>query len=144
VLVIVPYRVPLEGQVSASAAENFGAIALSPSDDPSLCAAILAHEIQHLKLSAVLDIVALTLPDDHQRYYAPWRPDPRPLNGLLQGAYAFLGVSAFWRRQHQISRGGAAASRYRVRAGGRHPPGSPTRCTRAAGSLPRGTTSSDG
>lgn len=107
VTAIVPYLTPQEGQVSASAAENFGAIALSSSDDPSLCAAILAHEIQHLKLSAVLDLVSLTLPDDDQRFYAPWRTDPRPVSGLLQGAYAFLGVSAFWRRQRQFEGGRA-------------------------------------
>jgi hypothetical protein len=33
--------------------------------------------------------------------YAPWRSGPRPLNGLLQGAYAFLGVSGFWRQQRR-------------------------------------------
>jgi uncharacterized protein len=107
VTVIVPYLAPAEGQVSASAAENFGAVALSSSDDPSLCAAILAHEIQHLKLSAVLDLVSLTRPDGDQRFYAPWRTDPRPVSGLLQGAYAFLGVSAFWRRQRHFEEGRA-------------------------------------
>jgi HEXXH motif-containing protein len=25
-----------------------------------------------------------------QRYYAPWRPDPRLTSGLLQGTYAYL------------------------------------------------------
>jgi uncharacterized protein len=107
VTTVVPYLTPAEGQVSASAAENFGAVALSSPDDPSLCAAILAHEIQHLKLSAVLDLVSLTLPDGDQRFYAPWRADPRPASGLLQGAYAFLGVSAFWRRQRQFEEGRA-------------------------------------
>jgi uncharacterized protein len=41
------------------------------------------------------------MPDDGRRYYAPWRTDPRPVGSLLQGAYAFLGVSGFWRRQRQ-------------------------------------------
>ncbi|MEU3248937.1 MULTISPECIES: aKG-HExxH-type peptide beta-hydroxylase [unclassified Streptomyces] len=27
-------------------------------------------------------------------HFAPWRPDPRPLDSLLQGAYAFFEVSA--------------------------------------------------
>ncbi len=36
---------------------------------------------------------------DETRYYAPWRQDPRPLGGLLHGAYAYLGVSDFWRIQ---------------------------------------------
>jgi HEXXH motif-containing protein len=33
------------------------------------------------------------------RGYAPWRDDPRPHVGLLHGAYAHLGVAAFWRRR---------------------------------------------
>ena len=44
-------------------------------------------------------MVPLTLPDDGRRFYAPWRSDPRPISGLLQGAYAFLGVAGFWLRQ---------------------------------------------
>lgn len=107
VTVIVPYLTPSHGQVSASSAENFGAIAVSSSDDPISFAATLAHETQHLKLCALLDIVALTLPDDDQRYYAPWRADSRPISSLLQGAYAFLGVAAFWRRQRQLAEGDA-------------------------------------
>jgi HEXXH motif-containing protein len=99
--VIVPRRRPSAGVVSTSSPEAFGAIGMSLPPDPITCAETLTHEIQHLKLGALLDIVRLTLPDDGRRYYAPWRDDPRPLNGLLQGAYAYLGVSGFWRRQRQ-------------------------------------------
>jgi uncharacterized protein len=102
---VVPYDVPPHGQVSASSRDNFGAIALSLSPDPVACAATLVHEAQHLKLCALLDIVTLTLPDDDQHYYAPWRPDPRPVSSLLQGAYAFLGVSAFWRHERRFASG---------------------------------------
>jgi uncharacterized protein len=103
IAVIVPLNRPARGQVSTSARETFGAIALSESPDPCTCAVTLAHEVQHVKLSALLDIVALTMPDDGRRYYAPWRDDPRPISGLLQGAYAYLGVSGFWRRQRQLA-----------------------------------------
>lgn len=96
--VIVPCLAPPGGYVSSSSPENFGAIAMSRQPDRYTCAASLVHEIQHQKLSALLDLVELTLPDDGRRYYAPWRADPRPASGLLQGAYAFLGVSGFWRR----------------------------------------------
>ncbi len=74
---------------------------MSRQPDPYTYAATLVHEVQHLKLSALLDLVALTLPDDGRRYYAPWRADPRPASSLLQGAYAFLGVSGFWRQQRR-------------------------------------------
>lgn len=44
-------------------------------------------------------MVTLTVPDDGQRFYAPWRDDARPVSGLLQGAYAYLGLSRFWRQR---------------------------------------------
>jgi uncharacterized protein len=87
---------------------------MSAQPDLYTCAATLVHETQHLKLSALLDLVTLTLPDNGQRFYAPWRTDPRPVSSLLQGAYAFLGVTGFWRRQRQS--GGDAAVRQRADA----------------------------
>jgi len=103
VSVIVPRSNPATGLVSTSSPEAFGAIAMSLPPDPITCAETFAHEIQHLKLGALLDMVQLALPDNGSRYYAPWRDDPRPLGGLLQGAYAYLGVSGFWRRQRQCA-----------------------------------------
>jgi uncharacterized protein len=103
--VLVPLAKPDEGQNSSSTPETFGAIALSTPPDPWTCAATLAHEVQHVKLSALLGIYPLTLPDDGRRYYAPWRDDPRPLDGLLQGAYAYIGVCEFWRRERALGRG---------------------------------------
>jgi uncharacterized protein len=102
VRVIVPYQAPEDGRVSTSSPQSFGTVAMSRQPDRYSCAETLVHETQHLKLSALLDLVALTLPDDGQRYYAPWRTDPRPASGLLQGAYAFLGVSGFWRGQRSV------------------------------------------
>ena len=103
VRVIVPYRPPVSGNfhISVSSPQVFGTVAMSWQPGKYTCAETLVHETQHLKLCALLDLVALTRPDDGQVYYAPWRPDPRPISGLLQGAYAFLGVSGFWREQRQ-------------------------------------------
>jgi uncharacterized protein len=107
IMVIVPLVMPPRGQVSSSSAENFGTVALSRPPDPRIFAVTLAHEVQHLKLCALLDIAPLTLPDDGRRFYAPWREDPRPISGLLQGAYAHLGVSGFWRGQRHLDDGPA-------------------------------------
>ena len=107
VKVIVPRRVPSRGVVSSSSAETFGAVALSQPPDACTLAEILSHEMQHLKLAALQDVVMLTEPDDGRRFYAPWRDDPRPIAGLLQGAYAFLGISGFWRRQRHHEQGAA-------------------------------------
>jgi uncharacterized protein len=107
VRVIVPLTAPAQGQASSTSPDAFGAIALSESPDPRAFALALAHELQHVKLSALIDMRPLTRPDDGRRFYAPWREDSRPASGLLQGAYAHLGVSAFWRRQRQVDSGPA-------------------------------------
>jgi HEXXH motif-containing protein len=112
VTVVVPLGKPRQGQVSSSSPETFGAIAMSEPPEPVDLAATLTHETQHIKLSAVLDLVRLIEPDNGTRYYAPWREDPRPANGLLQGAYAFLGVTAFWRRQRHVAAGSLAETEF--------------------------------
>lgn len=106
--VITPLTPPPGGQVSASSRETFGTVALSAPPDARSFALTLCHEVQHAKLAAVIDIVALTRPDDGRRWYAPWRDDPRPIDALLQGSYAYLGVSGFWHRQRQHEQGAAA------------------------------------
>ncbi len=103
VKVIVPFQGPESGHVSTSSPQTFGTVAMSGQPDRYTCAETLVHETQHIKLCALLDLVPLTRPDDGKRYYAPWRVDPRPASGLLQGAYAFLGVSGFWRRQRDTA-----------------------------------------
>ncbi|WP_264159283.1 HEXXH motif domain-containing protein [Actinomadura rudentiformis] len=90
---------------SATAHHTFGGIGLSLPPDDHAFAVALAHEVQHTKLGALMDLVPLTRPDDGSRHYAPWRDDPRPINGLLHGAYAHLGVAGYWRRQRAHERG---------------------------------------
>jgi len=105
--VLTPLTSPLDGQVSASSRETFGTVALSAPPDARSFALTLSHEVQHAKLAAVIDVVALTQPDDGRRWYAPWRDDPRPIGALLQGSYAYLGVSGFWHRQRWHEDGAA-------------------------------------
>lgn len=106
--VLTPLTSLPNSHVGASSRETFGTVALSTPPDARSFALTLCHEVQHAKLAAVIDIVALTRPDDGRRWYAPWRDDPRPVGGLLQGSYAFLGVSSFWRRQRWHEDGTAA------------------------------------
>ena len=53
----------------------------------------LTHELQHTKLNAVMYLFELLEPVAGERFYAPWRDDPRPLGGFLQGIYAFFGIA---------------------------------------------------
>ncbi|MGK5680088.1 HEXXH motif domain-containing protein [Actinoplanes sp. URMC 104] len=82
---------------SATLRHAFGVFGLTRPATPHDFAVTLVHEFQHSKLSALLDLARLTDPADDRRYFAPWRTDPRPLAGLLQGVYAFVGVADTWR-----------------------------------------------
>jgi HEXXH motif-containing protein len=82
---------------SASTEEAFGsAVIARPSDATSLAAA-LVHEFQHIRLGGLLQLVRLYDDDPRERCYVPWRDDPRPIAGVLQGIYAFFGVTMLWR-----------------------------------------------
>jgi uncharacterized protein len=97
------------GDVSAAARHAFGAIGAALPATPEALALLLVHEFQHVKLGAVLDLFDLfDKSDTAPRHYAPWRPDPRPLEGLLQGTYAHIGVTDYWRvRRHGAADGDA-------------------------------------
>ncbi len=104
---VVSTVVPLAGRTSqptsATSGWAFGVIGLSlPASGLSL-AETFVHELHHLVLGAVEDLVPLV---DHERDdrlgYAPWRDDPRPAAGLLHGCYAHLGITEFWRRQRHV------------------------------------------
>jgi len=89
-------------QNSATLADAFGCVLMTLPSDARTGAVTLVHEVQHAKLAALMDLVPLVESVASQRFYAPWRQDPRPLLGLLHGAYAYLGIIAFWRRQRQF------------------------------------------
>ena len=83
---------------SASSRAANGAFVVSLSADAHTLARLLVHEVQHMKLSALLDIVPLSN-SGAARYRAPWRHDPRPAVALLQGVYAHVGEAAYWERR---------------------------------------------
>lgn len=97
---------------SASTGDAFGGVLVSEPDDAVQLAATMVHEFQHSKLSGLLHLAPLyqvDTPQSGERLYAPWRDDPRPLGGLLQGIYAFTGVTRFWRTHRHSAVGRAAA-----------------------------------
>lgn len=81
---------------SGTRREAFGAVLSSTPRTPGYLAATLVHELQHAKLSALADLVQLHTAGAQRRYWAPWRPDPRPFDGLLQGAYSHLALAEYW------------------------------------------------
>jgi uncharacterized protein len=95
---LVPLQKPMANTAhSATAKEAVGVVGLDLPNSAADFAVALVHEFQHSKLTAVLDIVALYDGESDRTFFAPWRTDPRPIGGLLQGVYAFIAVADTWR-----------------------------------------------
>jgi uncharacterized protein len=103
---IVPLRDHPAGQRSSSARQAFGAVALALPPAPRDLDALILHEFQHVKLHALLDLHQLLDPQDRRLVTVPWRPDPRPLEGVLHGTYAHLALAHYCRARgpaHQVA-----------------------------------------
>lgn len=96
-------------EISATARPAFGAVGAALPSSGEVLALLLIHEFQHVKLGAVLDLYDLCEPIPGQRFRVLWRDDPRPIEAVLQGTYAHIGVTDYWRvRRHQVD--GAAGT----------------------------------
>ena len=100
---------------SAASRQAFGAVGVALPADSAALALLLLHEFQHVKLAAMLDSFELYDPQERRLFFAPWRDDPRPVGGLLQGTYAHVAVTDFWRgrwRELPEPAAGEAAERF--------------------------------
>lgn len=69
----------------------------SPCNDTVRLAEALMHEWAHCQLNLLDGAYPLLSRDDNaEQFYAPWRPDARPLRALLHGIAAFLNVATFY------------------------------------------------
>lgn len=70
-----------------------GLLVLSWMPDTSVIVEALVHEYHHHKLNALLNLDPIIVEGSPEAiYYSPWRDDPRPLSGILQGIYVFQAV----------------------------------------------------
>ncbi|MEU8673433.1 HEXXH motif-containing putative peptide modification protein [Streptomyces sp. NPDC048560] len=83
---------------SGTRREAFGAVLSSRPGTVALFASTLVHELQHTKIAALGAMTPLHHEGPDARYFAPWRPDPRPFDGLLQGAVSHAALADFWQR----------------------------------------------
>ncbi|WP_327137082.1 HEXXH motif domain-containing protein [Streptomyces sp. NBC_01340] len=86
---------------AASSSDAFGCLLLSEPDEdedvlPAQLGIAVLHEFRHTLLNGLIFLTPLFEECD-DLLYAPWRDDPRPLGGLVHGAYAFSGVARYWR-----------------------------------------------
>lgn len=91
---IVPLAPDESGhELSGASRDAFGAIAVALPATAESLAVTLVHESQHLLLDTVMDTHDLSDPDDGRMFAVGWRPDPRPIPGVLQGLFAHVGMS---------------------------------------------------
>ena len=102
---IVPLEPVGKAGRSSTSPDGFGGHMLTPPREALSFADTLVHEFSHSVLSAVADTAPLHTAGPGAVYYSPWRNDPRPIEGLLQGAYAYLGVTSFWEIQRNALTG---------------------------------------
>jgi hypothetical protein len=103
ILWFVPIASPnAETHCSFTSPRLHGVTFLSESDDSLRLAEAIVHEFGHTELHVLMSVIPLTGdvgPDEF--FYSPWRPDPRPLAGLLHGLYVFSEVLRFLTRVAQ-------------------------------------------
>ncbi|MFE9446805.1 aKG-HExxH-type peptide beta-hydroxylase [Streptomyces sp. NPDC006739] len=102
--------------VSATLRSAPGAVLTQFPSDAGDLAESLVHETHHTKLTVLNDLLPLCRQNGGTRHRVGWRPDPRPVLGVLQGAYAHLALTDLWRRARNEP---AAPAVWRHRAGGR-------------------------
>jgi uncharacterized protein len=111
---VVPMPAAAAGRsASATARQAFGAVALALPGGTDMLAELLVHEMQHVKLIALCELMDLFDPADSATYRVPWRPDPRPVDGVLNGTYAYLAVGELWRSRARERPGSQAYGRFR-------------------------------
>jgi uncharacterized protein len=104
---VVPVHPAAAHNRSATARQAFGAVAAALPREPSEpgeLGSLLLHEFQHVKLNALLDMYELFDPTYSGRLQVPWREDPRPVEGALHGAYAFLALTHLRRSRGRTDR----------------------------------------
>jgi len=88
------------GQIfgSASTEEALGYAFLPAIQSPLDIAECFVHEAMHQKLFRLERVLPLFEPDSptQERYYSPWRRDPRPLRMVLHGCFVFTCVVHLW------------------------------------------------
>lgn len=94
---VVPKPAARFRATSSSSSDALGSAVLARPRDASVLAAMLVHEFQHNRLDGLAHVVPLWENDPRERFYTAWRDDPRPVGGVVQGVYAFFGMTAFWR-----------------------------------------------
>ncbi len=100
---------PRDHTRSHSPREFLGVIALTAGDDVSV-GDLLVHEASHVRLELMRQFDPLWEDREPEKLHdSPWRPDARPLWGLILGVHAFLNVARYYQRVSKWSGGNERA-----------------------------------
>jgi HEXXH motif-containing protein len=111
--VIVPVKSDPSTYTAFTVSSRQGAIFIGGAPPPETVEMVL-HENAHVKLRQIqaLDQLLVDPLDETLRIQVPWRKDPRPIPGILEGVFVFTHVAEFeWRYLDAV---GADAVRQRL------------------------------
>lgn len=95
---VVLQPLPEDGHVTSVTLGRLQGSLIASLRDPVQVADALCHEGSHTRLGLLLQLDPLLHDDGEPIHFSPWRQDPRPLKGLLNGVHAFVNVCEFYRR----------------------------------------------
>jgi HEXXH motif-containing protein len=84
--------------LSASYRQAIGTVYLTLHPNPVVMAEALVHEHSHAKINALVELDPILSNHWDATFPSPYRPDPRPMMGVLLGAHAFVAVERFLER----------------------------------------------
>jgi HEXXH motif-containing protein len=83
---------------SFSCSDLQGVVFLSDARSLDVLCEAVVHEHGHNELHRIMDVDPLVDSEPETPVYSPWRPDPRPLIGLLHAVYVFENVAWLFER----------------------------------------------
>ncbi len=93
---------PGRGRYLSFTSEDLPGAYIATAHNPAQVCDSLVHELSHARLAAAQAIDPLLEDDGAHIHPSPWRPDPRPLMGIVAGVHAFLNVHHFYARLRQL------------------------------------------
>jgi HEXXH motif-containing protein len=95
---VVLQPLPEAGHVTSVTLGRLQGSLIASLRDPVQVGDALCHEGSHTRLGLLLHLDPLLQDEGAAIHPSPWRQDPRPLKGLLNGVHAFVNVCEYYRR----------------------------------------------
>ena len=93
---VVPLRHDKSAHHSFTLSNLPGLLFVGGSDNLLQIVEAIVHETGHARLHHANEVYPLVSGPEQNRYYSPWRDDPRPPVGLIHGLYVFTLILLFW------------------------------------------------